>query len=299
MDDEIVIEFRDGAAAQYPDELPQVRRAMAAEHRRHAAETDAVREHRRRAREEAIGRRSAHGDDAGEGLDPAAQAEAFDRIRTGLDLVRRETGGREPAFDVAVHAGLTTISAPYDYGHHWKAPGTRAPDQSIGDPPGGLMQIAGSCGSGDDRVEAVAGVGFAIRSDVFAIVQVRPYITYEWRYANNASGAFSSAESEGGVELSAWRGGDGALASAEGVRRTRLFRDRVSPGEFHHNSSDGALHASDIQIQVTAEPGRTYFVNAGVWVKADQDSGFTVSPTSSGFGFVSAHLRFVVLQRFT
>ncbi len=298
MDDEIEIEFRDGATERDPDDLVHVRRGMAAEHRRHADETDAVREQRRRAREEVSGRRSPEGQDAGGDLDPVAQAEAVDRIRSGLDVVRRETG-REPAFEVAVHAGLTTLSAPYDYGHHWRAPGTSFPDQSIGDAPGGLMQVAGSCGSGDERVEAVAGVGFAIRSDVFAIVQVRPYITYEWRYANNASGAFSSAESEGGVELSAWRGGDGALASAEGVRRTRLFRDRVSPGEFRHNSSDGALHASDIQIQVTAEPGRTYFVNAGVWVKADQDSGVTVSPTSSGFGFVSAHLRFVVLQRFT
>jgi hypothetical protein len=298
-ENEISIEFRDDAAVQDPDDRRLLREAMAAEYRLRAHETDATRENHRRAREDMISRRSAGTESAGEPSDPRAQAEALNRIRAGLDVVRRETGRLEPAFDVSVHAGLTTISAPYDYDVHWQAPGTRFPDQSIGDPPGGLMQIQGSSGSGDDRVDAVAGVGFVLRSDVLGIVQVRPYITYEWRYVNLASGAFSSAESEGGVELSAWRDGDGALVSAEGVRRSRLFRDRVSPGEFHQNAGDGAVSSSDIQIELTAEPGRSYFVNAGVWVKCDHSAGVTVAPTSSGFGFLSAHLRFVVFQRFT
>lgn len=295
-DSTVVLDVDEGRAGADMGDVSSVLSAMAAEHQRLADETYAVRARRRQAVAEAIERRPP-GTDA-EPVDAAAQLQAFDKIRTGLETVRRETGRPQVAFDVSVHAGLTTISAPYDYGHHWQAPGTRPPTQSIGDRPGGLMQIAGDCGPGDERVDAVAGVGFVLRSDVFGIVQVRPYVTYEWRYANHASGAWSSAESEGGVELSAWRDGDGALVSSEGVRRTRLFRDRVSPGEFHHTGGDGAVSSSDIQIQFTAEPGRHYFVNAGVWLKCDQDSGVTVVPTASGYGFLSAHLVFVVMQRY-
>ena len=56
--------------------------------------------------------------------------------------------------------------------------------------------------------------------------------------------------------------------------------------------------ASDIQIEFTADPGVTYWVNAGAWLRADHSSGATIFGSSSGFGQVDARMVFVVLERF-
>jgi hypothetical protein len=223
--------------------------------------------------------------------------EAVQRMREGLAAARGDARTRPAvAFDVRLHPGLTTTSPPYDYEWHWQAPGSHGPDVSIADRHSGAMHIRGE--SGDEPLNAACGVGMAVRSDVHAIVQVRPYITYEWRYSNNAAlaiGAF--AESEGGVNLAAWLG-DGTCVSAGCVRSVQVFRDRVSAGEFHDNAGGDAVLASDIQIEFTADPGVTYWVNAGAWLRGDHSSGATIFGSSLDFGQVDARMVFVVIERF-
>lgn len=84
------------------------------------------------------------------------------RIREAVKIARERTN---PAvvFSVVPHAGLTTISAPYDYEHQWQAPDTDAPSTSIGDPAGGLMTITGESSFPSRAVNAVAGVGLPAR----------------------------------------------------------------------------------------------------------------------------------------
>ncbi len=180
-----------------------------------------------------------------------------------------------------------------------QAPGTRPPVESTGDAPGVLMLVAGESSTGDAPVHAVAGVGFVMRSPVRAIVQIRPRITYVWRYSNFANGLLSYAESQGRVELAVWRQRDGALVSSEGVRRTQLFRNHVSPGEFRDHSEDGVVSVDDIQVEVPVETNEGYWVNFGAWVMCDHGAGATAAPTSTGYGRVSSHLEFVVVQRLT
>ncbi len=161
------------------------------------------------------------------------------------------------------------------------------------------MEIAGESGTGDPPLNSVAGVGFVLRSEKLGIVQVRPLITYEWNSSTAANGALSHAECEGGVELSAWRQRDGALVSAEGVRRVQLFRDAVSPGEGHDRHGDGTVISTDIQVELTAEPGEAYYINVGAWIYCDHTAGVTLAPTSYGYAKVSSHVQFVVTERFT
>jgi hypothetical protein len=234
--------------------------------------------------------------------DGAELREAVQRMREGLAAARGDARTQPAvAFDVRLHPGLTVTSPPYDGEWHWQAPGVRNPMVSIADRHSGAMHIRGQSATGDERTDVACGVGMRVRSDVHAIVQVRPYITYQWRYVNhtlNAIGAF--AESEGGVNLGAWLG-DGTcvsgLASAGCVRSVRVFRDRVSAGEFHENVGSDTVLASDIQIEFTADPGVTVFVNAGAWVRADHAAGFGIGDAEA-FGQVDARMGFVVIERF-
>lgn len=232
--------------------------------------------------------------DAADGV----SAEDATRLRELLDA--RERGDRpEAEFHVDIHDGLTVVGLPYDYGHHYQTPNTRPPVESVGDPAGGLMQIAGDSSAGDDPVSSVAGVGFVMRSAVAGIVQIRPRITYTWHYSNLANGLFAYAESEGGAELAVWRQRDGALVSSEGVRRVQLFRNHVSPGEFRDDSEDGVVTVADIQVEVPVDSGEGYWVNLGAWVMCDHNAGVTVAPTTSAYGKIASHAEFVVIQRFT
>lgn len=101
-DSTVVLDVDEGGAGADMGDVSSVLSAMAAEHQRQADETHAVRGRRRQAVAEAIERRPP-GTDA-EPVDAAAQLEAFDKIRTGLETVRRGTGRPQVAFDVSVHA---------------------------------------------------------------------------------------------------------------------------------------------------------------------------------------------------
>jgi hypothetical protein len=65
-----------------------------------------------------------------------------ERLRELLTAARA-TSGQPVLYSVVAHEGLTTISAPYDYGCQWQAPGSEVPRVSVGDPAGGLMTITG------------------------------------------------------------------------------------------------------------------------------------------------------------
>lgn len=227
--------------------------------------------------------------------DDTGQAE---RLRDILAATRATTG-QPVLYSVVAHPGLTTISAPYDYMTQWMEPGSKPPRTSIGDPAGGLMTVAGESSFPDDGVNAVAGVGFVLDATAFGLAEVRPYITYSWHYSNLAAGAFSHAEASGGVELAAWRVSDGSSASLGGVRRKQLFRDAVSPGEFHDYAEDGTVISSDISVDIQIQPGESYWVNLGAWVVCNHDSGVTLAPTTTAFGEILAHVGFVVIQRYT
>lgn len=230
---------------------------------------------------------------AGDGVE---LRDAVRRIREGLSTSRDDARTRPvEAFNVRLHPGLTVTSAPYDVEWHWTAPGNTDPDVSIADRNSGAMHILGD--SGDEPLNAACGVGMAVRSDVRTIVQVRPLITCEWRYTNSADIAFGAfAESEGGVNLAAWR--DGICVSVGCVRSARLFRNRASAGELGHDVGAETVLASDIQIEFTAEPGVTTWVNAGAWLWADHSSGASIFGSSAGSGAVDARVVFVVMERF-
>lgn len=220
---------------------------------------------------------------------------ALEALRESLVASKRDTGGEAVALDMALNPGTNVKGAPYDIDWHWKAPGTHGPNVSIADRVGGLMHIRGTCGAGDPRVDAACGVGFAVTSNAPALVEVRPYVPFEWTYSNNASLAIgASAESEGGVNLAAWL--NGTCVSAGCVNAVRLFRNRVSAGEGRHRSEDGAT--PDLRIEFPIQPGSTVWVNLGAWIRCDSSSGVTFSPVTSSFGRVQARAQFVVIKRF-
>lgn len=229
-------------------------------------------------------------------LQPLIDADQIKRLRAAIKAASDESD-TPVVFSVTPHAGLTTIST-YDYDWHWQAPDTSSPGTSIGDAADGLMTITGESSFPGNAVNAVAGVGFLLEADVFGQAEVRPYIPYSWRYDTLASGAFSHAEASGGLEMSVWRRSDGSLASLQGVHRKQLFRDKVSPGESHDNSGDGVVDVSDVLVDFTIEPGEGYWVNLGAWIICDHNGGATLAPISYGWGSITAHVRFVVIQRF-
>ncbi len=286
--------FQDGTTSQDSKTAAAMRAGLNAAYQAEADVLTSIGDRRRRARAEVAAAKAA--EDSDEGID---LRDSLIAIRRGLMEARQRPGQSDLAFDLVVHDGLTVISPPYDYGDHWMAPGSAATDESVGDPAGGLMEIAGESGTGDPPLNSVAGVGFVLRSEKLGIVQVRPLITYEWNSSTAANGALSHAECEGGVELSAWRQRDGALVSAEGVRRVQLFRDAVSPGEGHDRHGDGTVISTDIQVELTAEPGEAYYINVGAWIYCDHTAGVTLAPTSYGYAKVSSHVQFVVTERFT
>ena len=156
------------------------------------------------------------------------------------------------------------------------------------------MHIRGECGFGDARVDAACGIGFTITTKAPAMVEVRPYLPFSWFYSNGAFTPFSHAESEGGVNLSAWLGSTCIAAGC--VNSVRLFRDRVSPSELHQHTGDGST--SDLGIDFPLHPGDVVFVNLGAWVRCDSSTPVPTGATSSGLGRMEARAQFVVVKRF-
>lgn len=223
---------------------------------------------------------------------------SFETVRETLTASRRNAGGQSVAFELRLGKGISVKGLPYDYDWHWQAPNSKSPEASVPDRAGGLMHIQGESANGDDLVNAACGIGFVVTSSVRALVEVRPYVTYSWGYLNGASGLFSHAESEGGVNTSAWLG-DGTCVSQPGcVKTARLFRDRVSPGEIHNHSSDGTVWTEDITIDFRIESGTPLFVNVGAWIVCDNTPGVPTPPNTWGSATVKAHTKWVVIERF-
>jgi hypothetical protein len=141
-----------------------------------------------------------------------------------------------------------------------------------------------------DRVQAGAGIGAVITSDVSAIVEVNAYITYTWQYTVGAYGPFCSGSAQGGINAAVFH--DGVLM--QDVRYDQLFSDSRGTDGQDDDSSGGATWPSDTALSFMMEAGEDYALPLGVWVDCDHSTGLG---TAAGGGLIQAQVIFVAVHR--
>jgi hypothetical protein len=212
-----------------------------------------------------------------------------ERIKlTTLDKLRLQQHPGQSVMTNTLHEHISVIVQPYDW--DWQ----RGNGQQYVHSRDGNIGVQGKSGAfpggSGDRVEAGAGIGVVITSDVQAIAEVRPYITYTWEYTVGAYGAFSSGSARGGMDAAVFH--DGALM--QDIRYDQFFSDSRGTYGEDHDSSGGVVWADDVALSFMMDAGQDYAVPYGVWVDCDHSSGIG---SAGGGGLVQAQVHFVVVHR--
>jgi hypothetical protein len=198
---------------------------------------------------------------------------------------------RHTTFALALHQHLSVMGPPYDFTWSWgNAQTTRANSTT------GQFFIRGESGAfpggSSDAVVSATGIGLILTTDKPAIVSVRAYIPYSYEYAVGTLGLFSEGRARGGIDAAAFL--DGQVI--DGVYRPQVID--AAAGGFDgekRDSGDGVIWVSDIDLNFTMAPGKTYAVPYGAWVDCDHSSGIG---SAAGGCRVLARVQFVVVERF-
>jgi hypothetical protein len=207
-------------------------------------------------------------------------------LRESIEASSRYLPGTEVSLRLHEHTHFKF--PPYDTEWRWGNAGMQ-----ISDLAGGFINIEGHSAR-RNPINSACGIGVTIRSDTFALVQVRPYVQYKWRYYATSDPILSHASTTGGVDLSAWRG----PTIASPVKRAQLFHRRVSVGETRAADGEGVVFPPDYTVDFSVIPNDEYTINIGAWVQCEHTGGVTSSPLASALGWIEAHVRWVVIERF-
>lgn len=205
-----------------------------------------------------------------------------------LRLDRRFEEALQPAqqslFAVHLHRHVHVLGPPYDYGWIWGNPDEQASDVVFG-----WMKVVAYSRT---TSAAAAGIGVVLTTDKQAIVSVRPFIRYSWRYQMVASGIGSNADVRGGIDASAWVNG---TMLSPGIRRHQAFSDSISWAASRDEFGEGVAPLDQISLDFTMAPGKVYSVNFGTWVECEHEKW--IGNAESG-GRVEATMPFIVVERF-
>jgi hypothetical protein len=176
----------------------------------------------------------------------------------------------------AVHA------PPYHFDWKWHRLDGSPPSISNTNRALGEARLEGRCGplvtgSGPKFVEAHAGFGLVFRANRDGLLSGDSMRRIVWFFAVGAAGLGSNATSEGGTECTILENGQLKIRDVH-----RLWRKRVSVGEFDTGNSGGVITDTPMRIQFPMRAGREYTFNVGVWAFADNTSGVGTSATVSG-----------------
>jgi hypothetical protein len=198
-----------------------------------------------------------------------------------------------PFLNLHLQEHVSIIGAPYDFEWQWGNPVSGSGRHNRLNGEIGIHGASGHTKNGaSGRVEAASGIGLVLTTNRPAIVSVRPYISYIWESVVGTAGLFSSAETRGGIDATAFL--DGALI--DGVRRSELFSDSKSSfGGTSHNNGNGVVWVPDVTLGFNMEPGQNVVVNFGAYVECDHSNGIGVG---AGSGLVQAQVSWIVVERF-
>lgn len=189
---------------------------------------------------------------------------------------------------------------PYDWSWNW-GPGHPSM-QASGDPATGEYQISGSVGTyggGPSETKGASGLAVTLRSPgTAAVVEVRPYVTYEYSWDASCGGGLVAA-SAGALDLSAWRGNQIVTP----VTYAWLWNARVGLHQSAHGSDGGTAWPPDYRVTVNMDADVEYVVNIGAFVSCEA-AGVSLAPSITGLsgdasamGRINANLRWVTVQR--
>lgn len=228
--------------------------------------------------------------EAAHALKELRQREPLELADSNVSLPVRGDRSGGPMFNLHLQEHLSVVGAPYDFDWQWGNPVAGFHNRF-----NGQIGVDGSSGhaqhGASGRVEAAAGIGLAITTDRPVTVSVRPFISYWWRSGVAAYGAFSSAETKGGVDAAAFL--DGRII--DGVRRSELFSDSRSWAGKDIHDDNGIVWVPDVTLGFAMQPGQVVVVNFGAWVECDHTSGIGVA---AAVGQVRATVSWIVVERF-
>jgi hypothetical protein len=223
--------------------------------------------------------------------DPAAKRSLEALQRTGMKS-RIKSGLGSPrskgVMDVVLHEHLSIVVPVYDF--DWQV---GSPQEALHDRFNGQMGIIGKSGAvkggADGHVTGAAGIGLVITTDKPVMVNVRPFIPYDWQSAIAAYGLFSSGTASGGFDAAAWLNGQ----LIAGVQRSQLFSKHVGVGS-DDDDGGGVAWVPDLTLNFRMNAGDSVALTFGTWIDCDQSGGVGAAAAE---GKIEANVKWVVVER--
>ena len=223
--------------------------------------------------------------------DPDA-ARALETLRTRqrqqsdvTDALREEAPAAlsHDAFDGIQQAmrGMRSLGfvPPYDFSWSWHVREGFPPGTLIIDRPSGRLALSARTGPAlggvPGFINAHAGFGVFLRSDVTAQKYPHAILNPGWFHYSLGTSLWGDATSEGGFELTVFENGQFLVAADQ-----KLWRRRISNGEHSSLVVPDQLYAGP-ELQFTQRGGVGYTFNAGIWVYSDYSDGIDGSAALS------------------
>ena len=220
----------------------------------------------------------------------AALAAIADRGRPSLPA-RRSINPRlikAEQITMTVGPGTDLRFPPYDWSWNWGSP---LPPEAVADPTAGTYGTVRAASTVEDlwpaESKGASGLAITLRSPgTGAIVQVRPYVTYEYSWL--MEGHEGAADCAGALDLSAWRGNEIVTP----VAYAWLWNANVGFMQQGHGGDGGTAWPPDYRVNVYMDADVEYVVNMGAFV-----SSHASGTNAWAWGLINANLRWVTVER--